>query len=192
MEILFFKFYSFIYFWLCWLFALWGLFSSCYVGFSLRWLLLLLSMGCKACRLQYRLGSVVVAPGLSCPAHAESSWTRDWTLVPCIGRQIFNHWPTKEVQKFYLFFLMYFKDFFLCGPFSKSLLNLLQYCFCFMFLVFCPWGVWDLNSLTRDQNHAAGLGRWSLNHWTPREVLEILNIYTLWKNSIMNSHVPAT
>ena len=25
-----------------------------------------------------------------------------------------------------------FKDFFLCGPFLKSLLNLLQYCFCFM------------------------------------------------------------
>ena len=42
--------------------------------------------------------------GLAAPKHVESSWTRDWTPVPCIGRQIFNHWPTKEVQKFYLFF----------------------------------------------------------------------------------------
>ena len=29
-----------------------------------------------------------------------------------------------------------FKIFFLCGPFLKSLLNLLQYCFCFMFWFF--------------------------------------------------------
>ena len=33
---------------------------------------------------------------------------------------------------------MFFKDFFLCGPFLKSLLNLLQYCFCFMFWYFAP------------------------------------------------------
>ena len=28
------------------------------------------------------------------------------------------------------------KNLFLCGPFKKSLLNLLQYCFCFMFWFF--------------------------------------------------------
>ena len=32
-----------------------------------------------------------------------------------------------------LFFVLFFKRFFWCGPFLKSLLNLLQYCFCFMF-----------------------------------------------------------
>ena len=26
-----------------------------------------------------------------------SSLTRDWTRTPCIGRQIFNHWTTREV-----------------------------------------------------------------------------------------------
>ena len=26
-----------------------------------------------------------------------SSWSRDTTHVPCIGRQILNHWTTKEV-----------------------------------------------------------------------------------------------
>ena len=25
------------------------------------------------------------------------SWTRDWTPVPCIDRQILNHWTTREV-----------------------------------------------------------------------------------------------
>ena len=29
----------------------------------------------------------------------ESSWTRDWTHVACIGRCILNHWTTREVLK---------------------------------------------------------------------------------------------
>ena len=29
--------------------------------------------------------------------YAESSWTRDQTYVPCTGRQILNHWTTREV-----------------------------------------------------------------------------------------------
>ena len=33
------------------------------------------------------------------PRHMGSSWTRDWTLVPCIGRQTPNHWTTREVSK---------------------------------------------------------------------------------------------
>ena len=31
--------------------------------------------------------------------HVESSWTRDWTWVPCTGKWILNHW-TREVPKF--------------------------------------------------------------------------------------------
>ena len=34
-----------------------------------------------------------------------SSLTRDWTCVPCIGRQTLNHWTTREVPA--LFFLMH-------------------------------------------------------------------------------------
>ena len=61
--------------------------------------------------------------------------------------------------------------FFWCGPFLKSLLNLLQYCFCFFYvLVFWPWGMWDLGSRTRDQTRTPYIGRRSLNHWTAREV----------------------
>ena len=29
--------------------------------------------------------------------HVGSSWTRDRTRVPCIGRRILNHWTTREV-----------------------------------------------------------------------------------------------
>ena len=36
--------------------------------------------------------------GLVAPNHAESSRTRNCTHVPCIGRQILNHWITREVQ----------------------------------------------------------------------------------------------
>ena len=35
--------------------------------------------------------------GLVAPQHMESSWTRDQTHVPHIGRQILNHWPPREV-----------------------------------------------------------------------------------------------
>ena len=34
--------------------------------------------------------------GFVAPQHMESSLTRDWTLVSCFGRQILNHWATRE------------------------------------------------------------------------------------------------
>ena len=34
--------------------------------------------------------------GSVAPWHVESSRTRDWTLVLCIGRWILNHWSTRE------------------------------------------------------------------------------------------------
>ena len=33
---------------------------------------------------------------LVAPWHVGSSWTRDWTLVPCIGRRILNYWTTRK------------------------------------------------------------------------------------------------
>ena len=35
--------------------------------------------------------------GLTASWHVGSSQTRDQTHVPCTGRQILNHWATKEV-----------------------------------------------------------------------------------------------
>ena len=37
-------------------------------------------------------------------------------------------------------------------------------------LAFRPWGRWHLSSPTRDRTHPPSTGRWSLDHWTAREV----------------------
>ena len=50
-------------------------------------------------------GSVVVAyMGLVTPWHLGSSQTRDQTLVPCIGRQILNHWTTRGFPVMFIFY----------------------------------------------------------------------------------------
>ena len=36
--------------------------------------------------------------GLVALCHVASSWTRDQTHVPCVGRWILNQWTTREVQ----------------------------------------------------------------------------------------------
>ena len=36
--------------------------------------------------------------------------------------------------------------------------------------IFWPQGTWDLSFLTRDWTLSPCIGRWSLNHWTAREV----------------------
>ena len=63
----------------------------------------------------------------------------------------------------------FFLRLFLCGPFLKSSLNLVQYCFMFCFF-FWQRGMWDLNSLTRDRTCIPCTARQSLSHWTTREV----------------------
>ena len=40
--------------------------------------------------------------GLVAPRHVESSQTRDQIRVPCIGRQILNHWTTREVLEIFV------------------------------------------------------------------------------------------
>ena len=37
-------------------------------------------------------------------------------------------------------------------------------------LVFWPWGMWDLSSLTRERTHTPCIGRQSLNHRTTRDI----------------------
>ena len=59
---------------------------------SLLWLLLLQSTGSRMHRL------VVVKYGVKLLSSMSvlNSWTRVRTPVPCIGRQILNHWTTRE------------------------------------------------------------------------------------------------
>ena len=58
-------------------------------------------------RLLLSTGSVAVAwsTGLVAPWCGGSSWSRDRTQVPCVGRWIPNHWTTREV------FLISFPEF---------------------------------------------------------------------------------
>ena len=67
-----------------------------------------------------------MAHGLRCSTHVGSSWTRDQTHVPCIGRQVLNHCATREVPIlpnffFFFFFLIYlFIYFWLCWVFASA------------------------------------------------------------------------
>ena len=63
-----------------------GFLSLWCAGFSLQWLLLLRGTG-----------SVTLW-------QVDSSWTRDQTHAPCIGKWILNHWTTGEIL--HLFFLV--------------------------------------------------------------------------------------
>ena len=106
---IYFKINLFIYFWLRWvLVAARGLslvatsrgYSSLRCsGFSLRWLLLLQSMGSRhagfsSCGTR---AQQLWHTGLAAPRHVGSSQTRDRTHIPCTGRWILNHCTTREV-----------------------------------------------------------------------------------------------
>ena len=93
--------YLFIYIWLPWVFiAMQGLslvaagggyhLSSCDEKASLCNGFCCYAAGCRCA------GSVVAAPRLH--RHLGSFWIRDRTLVPCIGRQILNHWTTRKAK----------------------------------------------------------------------------------------------
>ena len=62
-------------------------------GFSLQWLLLFWSMGSK------RLSSLVVAHKPSYPTAGGIFPDQGLIRVPCIGRQIPNHWHTRKFPK---------------------------------------------------------------------------------------------
>ena len=78
-------------------------------------------------------------------------------LLPSLGLK-------KNVKPLYTYMTSVFKKNLV------SLLNLLQYCFCFMFCFFLAEGMWDPSSSTREPTHTPCIGRQSLNHWTTREV----------------------
>ena len=73
-------------------------------GCSLQWFPLLQSTRPRMRSLQllqllaHRLNSCGYT-GSAALWHAESSQTRDQTCVFCIGRQLLNHWTTREAQK---------------------------------------------------------------------------------------------
>ena len=133
--------YLFIYFCLRWVFiaarglslvALSGGYSSlrC-TSFSLWWLLLLRSTGSRhvgfsSCGMR---AQKLWRTGLVAPRHVESSWSRDWTHVPCIGRWILNHCATREVPHSFLWLGVYIYILHLIYPLTYQLaLKLLPLC----------------------------------------------------------------
>ena len=76
----------FIYSWLCWVFV-----AAC--GLSPV-------AGASGCRAVSRCGLRSWGMGSVASWLVESSQTGDPTCVPCIGRQILNHWTTKKVLNF--------------------------------------------------------------------------------------------
>ena len=56
--------------------------------------------------------------------------------------------------------------------FEKSLFEFVIVLVLFYFLMFWLWGIWDLSSMIGDQACTPCIGRWSLNDWTTREVLQ--------------------
>ena len=77
-----------------------------------------------------------------------------------------------SLLNYHLFLLKFFFFFGLCGPFLfwKVLIEFFTVLLKICGLVFWPWGMRDLTSLTRDRTYTLCFGRWSLNQWTSREV----------------------
>jgi len=74
-------------------------------------------------------------------------------LSPLITASFFS---TSVILLFCSFWFFFLRLFFDADHFLNSLLNLFQYCLCyvgFFCLLFWWWGTWNLSSLTRDGTH---------------------------------------
>ena len=157
----FFECYKFIYFYLCWVFVSVRGLSRCGergpLFIAVRGPLTIAASLVAEHRLQTRRLS-------SCGSRAQllrGMWDLPRPVLEPVSPALAGRFSTTFLKTF----------FFWCGPFLKSLLNLLQYCFCFMFCgFFWPRGMWDLSSPTRDRTLTYCIGRRSPNHWTTREV----------------------
>ena len=84
-------------------FSEWGLLSSVVPRLLTAVASLAVERGLQVHSLQQlrHVGSVVVVHGLSCLQRVESSRTRDRTHIPCIGRQVLNHWTTRKPSGYF-------------------------------------------------------------------------------------------
>ena len=86
-------------------------FIASFLLFPFKYLFIYLATSDLGCSVQVSLwlwcaGSVVAVHGLSCRVPQGtliSSTIRDWTHVPCAGRQILNHWTTREIPCLFSF-----------------------------------------------------------------------------------------
>ena len=94
--------------------------------------------------------------------------------------------PTFSNKSLNWLIISFLRNIFWCGPFLKSLWNLSQHCFCFMFCFFWLWGMLDLSSPTRNQICTPCIERGSPNHGTAGEVpiksilISLFGSYNIW------------
>ena len=74
----------------------------------------------------------------------------------------------------HLYWTHFLKDYFLTRTIFKIFIEFVTILLLFYVLVFWHWGMCDLSPKTRDQTHTPCVGRWSLTHWTAREVPEYI------------------
>ena len=95
-------------------------------------------------------------------------------ILHCLSHQGLTMMNTMVTSTPAIFF--FFKDF-LVWTIFKVLTEFVTILLLFYVLAFWPWGMWDLSSPTRDQTYNACIGRWSLDHWTAREIPYHLILY---------------
>ena len=118
-------------------------------------------------------------------SHSRSRAATEVTWYPC---RILPWWPQKhfEIPSFIEFMhqcgwldkglrllgslILFFKIFFLMWAIFEVFIEFVTTSLLFYFFVFWPPGTWDPSSPARDQTHTPCTKRWSLNHWTIREV----------------------
>ena len=109
-------------------------------------------------------------PGLPSSLLSISTETRSWVIsywsfFPLRVSEVFFHGILKTPMKISMTGLIILGLFFF-----KSLLNLLQYCFCCLCSGFLAQDTWDLSSPIRTRTCTPWIERQSPNHWTTGEV----------------------
>lgn len=129
--------------------------------------------GCGAWALEFT-GSAAVATGSVVPRPVTSSWTGDWTWVPCIGRWSLKCWTTEK--SFTVFRVSRHNRVF--SQIRMSFIVFLSNLFIW------PCGLWDLYSPTRDRSpprlmavKAPRLNPWTANELPNLNVRQTVNVF---------------
>ena len=177
----------------------WVFFALCRLSPVTAWAFHFCGFSCYRAQILDTWASVVTAcrlsscghTGLVAPQHVESSLTRNWTHVPCIGRQILIHCTTREVCAESLLLWAGFLELrwartshcggFSCGGFKCAGSGVVVQGFSCS--VAC--GIF----LDRNRTRVPCIGRWILNHWTTRKSCIILTLLVrIAKTRLWGSH----
>ena len=107
---------------------------------------------------------------VTAPFSRRSSQLRGQTQVSRVAGGFLTSWATREAQRYSLPHLFVVLRLFFIWTIFKVCTKFVTTLLLFYILVFWPLGMWDLSSPARDWTCSPYIGRWSLNHWTTREV----------------------